>query len=81
MSQHAAALQQYEPAPTDASHGTHEQEKSPTVRTLVLESSAKTSQRIADVVVGTAMCMIIGEFTKRQVLISIILALLGAYDS
>lgn len=80
MSQHAAVLQQYEPAPTDAPHGTHEQEKYPIVQTLVPESSAKTSRRLADVVVGTAMCMIIGEFTKRQVLISVVLALLGAYD-
>ncbi|PVH85004.1 hypothetical protein DL98DRAFT_568618 [Cadophora sp. DSE1049] len=79
LSQNESVLQQYEPAATDVGHCAHEEEKPP-VRNFVHEPSAKTSQRFSDIVMGTAMCMILGEFTKRQVLVSVILALAGAYD-
>ncbi|KAG4431607.1 hypothetical protein IFR05_012900 [Cadophora sp. M221] len=80
LSENAAALQQYEPTTNLAPDGAFQQEKSPTVQDRKPESSTKTAQRLADIVVGTAMCMIIGEFTKRQVVVSVILALAGAYD-
>ncbi|KAL5317437.1 hypothetical protein ACEPPN_014532 [Leptodophora sp. 'Broadleaf-Isolate-01'] len=80
LSENAAALQQYEPTANVASDGALQQEKSLTVQDREPESRAKAAQRLADIVVGTAMCMIIGEFTKRQVLISVILTLAGAYS-
>ncbi|KAH7336192.1 hypothetical protein BKA65DRAFT_402523 [Rhexocercosporidium sp. MPI-PUGE-AT-0058] len=80
LSEHAAALQQYGLTTNVVSDGALQQEKYLTVQDREPESSAKTTRRLADLVVGTAMCMIIGEFTKRQVLIGVILALLGAYD-
>ncbi|PVH69167.1 hypothetical protein DL98DRAFT_179669 [Cadophora sp. DSE1049] len=56
----------------------YEKEKLSSAQEIDPKSAAKTTQRFRDVVVGTALCMIIGEFTKRQVLIQVILALVGA---
>lgn len=40
-----------------------------------IDDAANTAQCLVDVVMGTAMCMIIGEFAKRKVLLEVLLAL------
>ncbi|KAL2069068.1 hypothetical protein VTL71DRAFT_15406 [Oculimacula yallundae] len=80
LSEAAATLQQPEPTTSVMSDGINQQEKSHNAQNFGSESSARAAQRLADVVMGTAMSMIIAEFTKRQVLVGVILAILGAYD-
>jgi len=52
----------------------HSMEKALVDQRSNIDELKKTQQRLKDVVVATAMCMVIGEFEKRQTIISIILA-------
>lgn len=48
-------------------------EKSPGDIKMANAETEKTRQRIRDIIVGTAICMVIGEYTKRKVVIDILI--------
>ncbi|CZS98634.1 uncharacterized protein RCO7_06378 [Rhynchosporium graminicola] len=80
LSEAAPTLQQYEPTASVVPSRIGHQEISVDGKDLISESSVRASQRLADVVMGTAMSMIIAEFTKRQILVGVILAIVGNFD-
>jgi hypothetical protein len=67
--------------PQNAQDNLCHNEKSTNIEALNVDSSVKVHQRMQDLIVSSGMCMVIGEYKKRQILLEIILLALTGADT